>query len=129
MNEETDIAAMLPVAPLDEPLVEDDGVRATVAHVRDDLRHIEEAVDLSHREPVVHRHDNCPARVAVHDPFDPDVFSDHLLHLQDFQCLFDTLVRVHDTGRGPHELVRGPVLEGVAANRDAGRPACHRALN
>jgi hypothetical protein len=50
------------------------------------------------------------------------------LSVEDFERFFDALVLVHDTCRGPHKLVRGPVLEGVPADRDPGRTARHRAL-
>src|SRR5208337_1386621 len=77
VDEQADVAAMAAVPALDHPLVEDDRVRAPVAHVRDHLRHVQQPFDLSHREPVVHRYDDGPPRVPVHYPFDPDVLSNH----------------------------------------------------
>jgi len=80
VDEQADIAAVLAVPALDEPLVEHNRVRAPVAHVRYDLRHIQQAVDLAHREPVVHRYNDGPCSIAVHNPFDPNIFSNHGNH-------------------------------------------------
>ena len=77
VNDQADIVPRAAVAGPDHALVHQNGIRPAGDHLADGGPHVRQALDGAHRDAVVHRDDDCLARVAVDDSFESYCFADH----------------------------------------------------
>jgi hypothetical protein len=115
VDDQPDVASVTPVATFDHAFVEHDCVRPAITYISDGLCHVQQAIYLAHGKSMIHRDDNCTSGITVNYAFNTYVFSNHVLHLQQFQGFFSALLMMHNTCRGFHKPVRRPVLEGIPA--------------
>ena len=76
---EAHVPAPAAVAAGHQALVNDDGVGPADGHGVDRGLHVDEAVDGTHRHPVVHGDDHGAAGVPVHNAFQANLFANHFL--------------------------------------------------
>ena len=80
VEDQTDVVSAGAVTITDQSLVHDHSRGPAVGHIVDRLLHVDESLDGSRGDAVIHGNDYAVPGFPVHYPLDSDAFSEHRVH-------------------------------------------------